>query len=300
MGNRVIFFIITASATSAILVFIPSFLGYELLVKDGDSLNSLSLSTALSSTSFRESLLCSISFLLLPIIEILGDLVPDEREKNILDLLLRLVRLLATFCPNLIIFVTQEFISYVSLYPAIYASQQIILLTVFSLIYLQHGSSVWRQGTVCSAFAFGIITIFCKCYSAYFYTAIISFISLSFIAITFSAWTIQFILFVRYIYNNYTQYSKKLSNSDYICCVHMCAQEIYALFFLVTSFTNDGLRWQSESTFQLCSHVYLLAFLNGFVSLYYDRLVRRNLSWTQVNRICASLSICLTNTCFNP
>jgi len=150
-------------------------------------------------------------------------------------------------------------------------------------VYMQHGSSVWRQETVCGAFAMGMITLLCKCYSAYYFTNVLSVLAVILLGITYLAYTIQFMLFISYIYSNYTKYSKKLSHSDYICCVHMFGQELYSLFFFVSSLTKDGLRWQDASAFHLYSHVYVLVFLNGFVSIFYDRLAQRDLSWTQAS-----------------
>ena len=275
--------IITASIIGILILFIPSFLGYNLLAENGESVNSLNLSESMRSQLFRDSLLCSASFLLAPIIGILSYIVPDEREKIIPDLLRRLIILFASFCPNLIIVATMGTVSYASVYPAIYASQQIVILAVFCLVYMQHGSSVWRQETVCGAFAMGMITLLCKCYSAYYFTNVLSVLAVILLGITYLAYTIQFMLFISYIYSNYTKYSKKLSHSDYICCVHMFGQELYSLFFFVSSLTKDGLRWQDASAFHLYSHVYVLVFLNGFVSIFYDRLAQRDLSWTQAS-----------------
>ena len=276
-------FILISSAVFLVLVFIPIYLGYELLVENEGSITSLNITKSMTSTAVRDSLICSASFLLAPIIEILVDLIPDEREKNLSNQLFKLIRLLSSFCPNLVIAATSEIYSYTSIYPAIYASQLIILLAISCVICLQDGSSFWRLDIICGGYAFGMLGIFCKCYSAYFFSNTLSIAALTFLGITYFAYTIQFILYIWYIYNNYTKYSIKLPDSVYICCVHMFSQEIYTLFLFVISLTKDGLRWQDASPFYLCSKIYSFAIIHGFVSIFYDRLVQRHLWWTQAS-----------------
>jgi len=283
---RILFF----TAVVVFLLFLPIFLGLDLLVENNDSLNSTNISKSIQSTSFRESLLCSVALLLIPLIEILADFIPDDRPRDVFDVCLKLIRVLSSVCPQVAMISSNHDISFVSYFPAIFGSQQVVLLMVFSLVYLQHGSSVWRPNLIFASFGTGILPIVFHCYSAYFLSKILGIVTLCIMAVTTFAFTLLLVKYVVYMYNSYNYSPKKISNDDYICGLHMFGQWAYATMYLILFLMKDGLMWQDASAFQLCTKVYSTACLNAVVSVFYDRLLRRDLSWTQVHMIMKQLS----------
>ena len=280
--RMIIIAMVTFTLISLILIFVPSLLGYDLLVQNGNALSAINITKSINSSSFRESLLCSVSLMIVPLVEIIVNFAPINRERSLVDLFFKLIRVLTTLCPHLIMATTSDKISYVSLFPAIFAAQQSVLLLVFSYIYIKHGSPVWRPQTVCAGFVIGWITIYTRCYSAYFFSTEFSIVAICMLGITAVVFTLQFALFITYIYKNYIVFSKELSKSDYICCIHISCQELYVIFLFAINVSKNGVKWQDSDIFEACAHVYLLAGLNALLSVFYDRLVERDLSWTQV------------------
>jgi len=113
---RILFF----TAVVVFLLFLPIFLGLDLLVENNDSLNSTNISKSIQSTSFRESLLCSVALLLIPLIEILADFIPDDRPRDVFDVCLKLIRVLSSVCPQVAMVSSNHNVSFVSYFPAIF------------------------------------------------------------------------------------------------------------------------------------------------------------------------------------
>ena len=275
--KRIMFWIIFSSLVTLFSLYLPSILGFNLFVKNENLLRS-----SINLTESIKSLLCSVSLLLVPLVENIADFSPDDRKRDYFDVAFKLIRVLCTLCPQLAMLLAAKSISLASLFPAIFGSQQIILLMVFTLTYLEHGKSFLSPNLIAVSFGMGLIPIVSHCYSAYFLSNFLGTVSLWILGITTLGFTVLLLRFFLYIFNNYANSSKNLSKSDYICGLHMCGQWFYAFFYFILFLLKNGMLWQDATVFQLCAKVYVLAAMNALVSVFYDRLLRRDLSWTKV------------------